>query len=62
MHIKDLCFYFSDEDSNFYCKLQEIRPRARTEIQAKDLRVGQKVMINHNTDEPLEKGVWYVHF
>ncbi|CAB3258852.1 unnamed protein product [Arctia plantaginis] len=48
-----------EEDSNLYCKLQEIRPRARTEIPVNDLQVGQKVMINHNTDELLEKGDWY---
>ncbi|KAH9643541.1 hypothetical protein HF086_016748 [Spodoptera exigua] len=48
-----------DEDSNLYCKLKEIRPRARNEIDAKDLKVDQTVMLNHNTDEPLEKGHWY---
>lgn len=49
---------YSDEDSNMYCKLKEIRPRARTIIDIKDLEVGQKVMLNHNTDEPLERGYW----
>ncbi|KAJ8737282.1 hypothetical protein PYW07_000553 [Mythimna separata] len=48
-----------DEDSNLYCKLKDIRPRARTIIDIKELKVGQKVMLNHNTDEPLEKGYWY---
>ncbi|CAH0703679.1 unnamed protein product [Spodoptera exigua] len=48
-----------DEDSNLYCKLKEIRPRARNEIDPKDLKVDQTVMLNHNTDEPLEKGHWY---
>ncbi|XP_075990910.1 E3 ubiquitin-protein ligase UHRF1-like [Anticarsia gemmatalis] len=48
-----------DEDSNLYCKVQDIRPRARTEIDIKDLQVGTTVMINHNTDEPLEKGYWF---
>ncbi|XP_032527455.2 E3 ubiquitin-protein ligase UHRF1-like [Danaus plexippus] len=48
-----------EEDSELFCKLKEIRPRARHEIDVKDLKPGQKVMINHNTDEPLEKGYWY---
>ncbi|XP_063837600.1 E3 ubiquitin-protein ligase UHRF1-like [Ostrinia nubilalis] len=48
-----------EEDSNLYCKLKDIRPRARKEIDVADLKAGQKVMINHNTDEPLEKGYWY---
>ncbi|KAG6459380.1 hypothetical protein O3G_MSEX011347 [Manduca sexta] len=48
-----------EDDSDLYCKLKEIRPRARTIIDIKDLKVGQKVMINHNTEEPLERGHWY---
>ncbi|XP_049885091.1 E3 ubiquitin-protein ligase UHRF1-like [Pectinophora gossypiella] len=48
-----------EEDSNIYCKMNEIRPRARHTVDVKDLKVGQKVMINHNTEQPLEKGYWY---
>ncbi|XP_048006035.1 E3 ubiquitin-protein ligase UHRF1-like [Leguminivora glycinivorella] len=48
-----------DSDTFHYCKLKEIRPRARTPIEIKDLKVGQTVMINHNTESPLEKGYWY---
>lgn len=51
-------FISSEDDSNLYCKLKDIRPRARQEIDIKDLKIGQKVMINHNTEEPLEKGYW----
>ncbi|XP_063392583.1 E3 ubiquitin-protein ligase UHRF1-like [Cydia fagiglandana] len=48
-----------DSDTFHYCKLKEIRPRARTAIDIKDLKVGQTVMINHNPESPLEKGYWY---
>ncbi|CAG4977879.1 unnamed protein product [Colias eurytheme] len=48
-----------EEDSDLYCKLKEIRPRARTVIDIKDLKPGRKVMINHNTNKPLEKGDWF---
>ncbi|KAJ2954656.1 hypothetical protein O0L34_g2952 [Tuta absoluta] len=48
-----------DEDSDLYCKLKDIRPRARHTIDIHDLKVDQKVMINHNTEQPLEKGYWY---
>ncbi|CAG4983934.1 unnamed protein product [Parnassius apollo] len=48
-----------EEDSDLYCKQSDIRPRARTVIGMNDLKVGQKVMLNYNTDEPHEKGYWY---
>ncbi|XP_014357936.2 E3 ubiquitin-protein ligase UHRF1 [Papilio machaon] len=48
-----------EEDSDLYCTEKEIRPRARTVLEIKDLKIGQKVMVNYNTDEPLEKGYWY---
>lgn len=55
-HVND----FSEEDSDLFCKFKEIRPRAKRHIDIKDLKQGQTYMINHNTDEPLEKGYWYV--
>ncbi|CAH1647903.1 unnamed protein product [Spodoptera littoralis] len=48
-----------DDDSNLYCKLKEIRPRARNEVDPKDLKVDQIVMLNYNTDDPHEVGHWY---
>lgn len=61
-YIISICAYFifSEEDSNLYCKLTEIRPRARNMIEIKDLKIGQKVMVNHNTEQQHEKGYWYV--
>ncbi|XP_050683115.1 E3 ubiquitin-protein ligase UHRF1-like isoform X2 [Leptidea sinapis] len=48
-----------EEDSDLYCKVKEIRPRACKEIDVMDLKTGQVVMINHNPNEPNEKGHWY---
>ncbi|XP_011568402.3 E3 ubiquitin-protein ligase UHRF1 [Plutella xylostella] len=48
-----------DPESKYYCKLKEIRPRSRHEIDINDLEVGRTVMINHNTESALEKGYWY---
>ncbi|CAH2036157.1 unnamed protein product, partial [Iphiclides podalirius] len=48
-----------NEDSELYCKESEIRPRARNVLDVMDLKKGQKVMLNYNTDEPSEKGHWY---
>lgn len=49
---------FSEEDSKTFCRIHEIRPRARTVISINDLKVGQTVMINHNNEESHEKGYW----
>lgn len=51
---------FSEEDSDVYCKLKEIRPRAHKVVEITDLKEGQTIMINYNTDHPLEKGHWFV--
>ncbi|XP_053623803.1 E3 ubiquitin-protein ligase UHRF1-like [Plodia interpunctella] len=48
-----------DNESEHYCKLKDIRPRARTVIDINKLKVGQKVMVNHNTEDISEKGYWY---
>ncbi|XP_013184973.1 E3 ubiquitin-protein ligase UHRF1 [Amyelois transitella] len=63
--IEDSCLLFKvdldaeDNGTGYYCKLKDIRPRARTIIDIKDLKVGQKVMLNHNTEDISEKGYWY---
>ncbi|KAG7209691.1 hypothetical protein KM043_011335 [Ampulex compressa] len=36
-----------------------VRPRSRHLLQFNDLEIGQKVMINHNVDDPKEFGLWY---
>lgn len=55
-----ILYLFSEEDSDIYCKFKEIRPRARNVVEITDLKEGQTVMINYNTDHPLEKGYWFV--
>ncbi|XP_072931393.1 E3 ubiquitin-protein ligase UHRF1-like [Epargyreus clarus] len=49
----------TDDENDLYCKLKDIRPRARTTVDVSDLNTGQTYMINHNIEEPLQKGSWY---
>lgn len=60
LHVLKILQLFSEEDSDIYCKLNEIRPRARNVVEITDLKEGQTVMINYNTDHHLEKGYWFV--
>lgn len=46
------------EEEEYFCELKEIRPRARKVIKISELKVGEKVMINHNTENISEKGYW----
>ena len=39
--------------------LKCIRPRASQKIPFKDVKVGDKVMLNYNYDEPTARGYWY---
>ncbi|GIY15939.1 e3 ubiquitin-protein ligase UHRF1 [Caerostris darwini] len=39
--------------------LHRIRRRARKLIKFEDLKVGDKVMVNYNLEEPKERGFWY---
>ena len=43
----------------FHVEEHSIRPRAWKIIKESDLKIGQKVMINHNLDSPSEVGHWY---
>lgn len=43
----------------FYANEESIRPRANKVIAEGSLKVGQKVMINHNLDRPSDIGFWY---
>ncbi|GIY48206.1 RING-type E3 ubiquitin transferase [Caerostris darwini] len=42
-------------DLSFY----QIRHRARKLMNYEDLKVGDKVMVNYNLEEPKERGLWY---
>lgn len=37
----------------------DLRPRARHLISFSDAKPGEKVMINHNMDDPKQRGYWY---
>ncbi|XP_043250164.1 E3 ubiquitin-protein ligase UHRF1-like isoform X2 [Colletes gigas] len=50
---------FDDSAPNFNVPESSVRPRARRLIQFDGLKIGQKVMINHNVDDPKETGLWY---
>lgn len=50
---------FDDNAPPFNIPELSIRPRARCLIQFDALKIGQKVMINHNVDNPKETGLWY---
>ncbi|KAL3878130.1 hypothetical protein ACJMK2_030501 [Sinanodonta woodiana] len=48
-----------DEDEPLKLKCKDIRPRARNIIPFKELKEGQKVMVNYNIDDPDQRGLWY---
>lgn len=50
---------FDDKAPPFNVPESSLRPRARRLIQFDDLKLGQRVMINHNVDDPKETGLWY---
>lgn len=50
---------FDDKAPPFNIPESSVRPRARRLIQFDALKLGQKVMINYNVDDPKETGLWY---
>lgn len=52
-------FKVSSDDEPMELKLACIRPRARTKLNIDDLKPGQRVMVNYNTDDIKERGYWY---
>ncbi|KAF3422991.1 hypothetical protein E2986_05770 [Frieseomelitta varia] len=57
--IYNMQWEFDDKAPPFNVSESLIRPRARHLLQLDSLEVGQKVMINHNVDNPKEIGFWY---
>lgn len=49
----------ADDIDPFNIEENKIRPRAWKILSFDDLKVGQKVMLNHNLEEPGEVGNWY---
>lgn len=39
--------------------VKHIRPRARHNLTLDELKVGDRVMVNYNYDEPTSRGYWY---
>ncbi|OAD54927.1 E3 ubiquitin-protein ligase UHRF1 [Eufriesea mexicana] len=50
---------FDDKAPPFNVPESSVRPRARCLLQFHSLKIAQKVMINHNVDDPKETGLWY---
>lgn len=50
---------YDDKAPPFNVPESSVRPRARRLIQFEALKIGEKVMINHNVDDPKETGLWY---
>ncbi|CAK9833449.1 E3 ubiquitin-protein ligase UHRF1 [Anthophora retusa] len=50
---------FDDKAPPFNVPESSVRPRARRLLQSDNLKIGQKVMINYNVDNPKEIGLWY---
>ncbi|KAK1129927.1 hypothetical protein K0M31_019624 [Melipona bicolor] len=57
--IYNIQWEYDDKAPPFNVSESLIRPRARHLLQLDSLEVGQKVMINHNVDNPEEIGFWY---
>ena len=54
-----LIFSYEDDEGVVPLTVENIRPRARQKVKLEDVKVGDKVMINYNYDEPLSRGYWY---
>ncbi|KAF6032133.1 UHRF2 [Bugula neritina] len=48
-----------EEDGETQLRSCNLRPRARNVVPFTDVEVGSKVMINHNLDDPKQRGYWY---
>ena len=48
-----------EEDPPAQLRSSSVRPRARDVIKLKDLKVGDKVMVNHCHEDPETRGYWY---
>ena len=50
---------FGETEEPFVVRENFIRPRAYRILKFKDLKSGQRVMINYNIEDPEETGLWY---
>ncbi|XP_015183118.1 PREDICTED: E3 ubiquitin-protein ligase UHRF1-like isoform X2 [Polistes dominula] len=57
--IYNMQWEFDNHAPTFNVPEASVRPRARKLISVEKLKTGEKVMVNHNVDEPKEVGLWY---
>ncbi|XP_060827940.1 E3 ubiquitin-protein ligase UHRF1-like [Bombus pascuorum] len=57
--IYNMQWEFDDKAPAFNVPESSVRPRARRLLKFNSLEIGQKVMINHNVDDPKVTGLWY---
>lgn len=57
--IYNMQWEFDDKAPTFNVPESSVRPRARRLLKFDSLEIGQKVMINHNVDDPKVTGLWY---
>lgn len=57
--IYNMQWEFDNQVPPFNVPEASVRPRARKFISVEKLKIGDKVMVNHNVDEPKEVGLWY---
>lgn len=50
---------FSEDEEPFDVEENIIRPRAYKRLSFEQLKVGDKIMVNYNIDEPDKNGFWY---
>ena len=51
-----------ERDKPLACSFKQIRPRAEENCSEEDLKVGQLVMVNYNTEDKKKRGLWLVPF
>ena len=52
-------YYSYSEEEIAKLTSADIRPRARYRLQWDQLMIGNRVMVNYNSDRPKERGFWY---
>jgi hypothetical protein len=51
--------YRYEEDNPLIVGAKHIRPRSNVKLELDKIRVGDRVIVNHNVDEPGTRGYWY---
>lgn len=51
--------FLSNDEETATLAFANIRPRSRNKIPLSKVRIGDKVMVNYNYDDPTARGYWY---